>query len=124
MAAHGLCWCMRWSKDTFAGPDGESPILRLHVTSNRSDMQLECSICLELNFRRAEFQEAMAFHGVFSKIREVCDYSYHVNYTPERQNWQDQATVAKAKPFKLDWGLGGLAPILWMDEDELVWGFK
>lgn len=36
-------------------------------------------------------QDGMKFHGTFKKIRELRDYSYHVNYTKERQSWQDQA---------------------------------
>ena len=27
--------------------------------------------------------------GLFKEARERLDYSYHVNYTPERQAWQD-----------------------------------
>eukprot|EP00435_Cladocopium_sp_Y103_P021565 s2789_g5.t1 len=33
----------------------------------------------------------LKFFGSFRKIRELRDYSYHVNYTKERQLWQDQA---------------------------------
>lgn len=40
----------------------------------------------------------MNFHGTFKKIRELRDYSYHVNYTKERQSWQDQAFPSGCGP--------------------------
>jgi hypothetical protein len=46
------------------------------------------------------------FVGIFSDIRETLDYSYHVNYTPKRQLWQDTVissvvvrTVAQTQPY-------------------------
>ena len=46
------------------------------------------------------------FTGQFASIREGRDYSYHVNYTPERQAWQDwaiQTVVARTKPQSHPW---------------------
>ena len=36
-------------------------------------------------------QDHLKFHGPFAKFRELCDYSYHVNYSRRRQAWQDEA---------------------------------
>ena len=36
-------------------------------------------------------QNHLTFYGPFAKFRELCDYSYHVNYTRRRQAWQDEA---------------------------------
>jgi len=36
-------------------------------------------------------EDNLKFHGSFRKIRELRDYGYHVNYSKERQLWQDQA---------------------------------
>ena len=33
----------------------------------------------------------LKFVGRFKKVREKMDYTYHVNYIPERQRWQDVA---------------------------------
>jgi hypothetical protein len=49
---------------------------------------------------------ASKFVGKYAHLRESRDYSYHTNYTPERQLWQDRAvdsvvarTNAQAQPW-------------------------
>ena len=55
------------------------------------------------NYRAAE---ADGFHGEYVDVREARDYSYHVNYTRERQLWQDtviKAAVTRTDPQPAPW---------------------
>ena len=51
-------------------------------------------------------QEHGPLYGKYRNIRRMCDYSYHVNYSEERQLWQDQLlanVVVRAAPQPRPW---------------------
>lgn len=50
------------------------------------------------NYKNPDLTE---FKGDFAAIRATLDYTYHVNYTPERQRWQDsviKSVVTRTHP--------------------------
>ena len=59
--------------------------------------------------------DKMEFFGPFAAIRSKRDYSYHVNYTPERQLWQDVAIkscVGKTEPQARPWIIFSCGPMV------------
>mmetsp|Transcript_40435 Transcript_40435/g.93878 ORF Transcript_40435/g.93878 Transcript_40435/m.93878 type:complete len:646 (-) Transcript_40435:89-2026(-) len=68
------------------------------------------------------------FYGPFAKFRELCDYSYHVNYTRTRQYWQDEAIksmISRAVEQPAPWlvytcgpmGVGKGYTLSWMSQN-------
>lgn len=46
------------------------------------------------------------YFGPYAHIRKSRDYSYHMNYTEQRQRWQDQAvraSIGKTDPQTRPW---------------------
>ena len=46
------------------------------------------------------------FYGPYADIRRTRDYSYHSNYTMDRQDWQDsavRASIGKTDPQSRPW---------------------
>ncbi len=55
------------------------------------------------------------FVGSFSDIRETRDYSWHVNYTVERQVWQDiaiRSCLGKTEPQTRPWVVFTCGPMV------------
>lgn len=72
--------------------------------------------------------DGLNFYGDFAEIRAHLDYSYHVNYTQERQKWQDHAirsVITRTKPHQSPWlvytcgpmGVGKGYTLAWMSEN-------
>lgn len=63
----------------------------------------DCSLSFNLISTRGplQLQDNLNFYGSFRKIRELRDYSYHVNYTRSRQLWQDQARACRDTPQRI-----------------------
>eukprot|EP00434_Breviolum_minutum_P003629 symbB.v1.2.003196.t1/scaffold158.1/size292703/9 len=72
-------------------------------------------------------EDALKFYGSFRKIRELRDYSYHVNYTKARQGWQDEAiksVISRAVEQPAPWlvytcgpmGVGKGYTLSWMSQ--------
>lgn len=68
------------------------------------------------------------FYGPFAKIRESLDFSWHGNYTPERQEWQDnlvQSVFLRTQKQPRPWiiytggpmGAGKGYTLAWMSEN-------
>ena len=62
------------------------------------------------NFRKssnaAYASDSQQFYGKYQDIRAARDYTYHTNYTRERQLWQDQiidSVVARSEPQLYPW---------------------
>lgn len=73
-------------------------------------------------------QNHLTFYGPFAKFRELCDYSYHVNYTRRRQAWQDEAikgVISRAVEQPAPWlvytcgpmGVGKGYTLSWMSQN-------
>lgn len=73
--------------------------------------------------------DGLEFYGDFAEIRQGLDYSYHVNYTRARQDWQDHAirtVITRTQPQPTPWlvytcgpmGVGKGYTLAWMSEHE------
>ena len=52
------------------------------------------------------YKESSTFHGKYPHIRELSDYSWHSNYSKERQLWHDKvvdSVVVKTQPQATPW---------------------
>ena len=51
---------------------------------------MDLKYCLDKSTEENHCSNDMAFYGPYAKIRAQLDYSYHRNYTKERQLFQDK----------------------------------
>mmetsp|Transcript_36464 Transcript_36464/g.65554 ORF Transcript_36464/g.65554 Transcript_36464/m.65554 type:complete len:657 (+) Transcript_36464:36-2006(+) len=113
--------------------NSDSVILRTLIKSLREQHTFGFKISDKYDYRKSTNDnyraDGLKFYGEFAEIRQGLDYSYHVNYTKERQEWQDHAirtVITRTQPQTAPWlvytcgpmGVGKGFTLAWMSKHE------